>query len=120
VLRGIECVSLGHVNQVEQRAANTKDGRDGVGRLLKRHRAGGDFVQAGATTPQIMATPKNTNPNPKIQKVPKPIAKQIQPAVTAEDFGAGGATGSGGGFIYSARSNAGWVSTSLTELLTQS
>ena len=47
-----------------------------------------------------MATPKNTNPNPKIQKVTKPIAKQIQPAVTAEDFGTGGATGSGGGFIY--------------------
>ena len=47
-----------------------------------------------------MATPKNTNPKPKIQKVPKPIAKQIQPAVTAEDFGTGGATGSGGGFIY--------------------
>jgi hypothetical protein len=45
-----------------------------------------------------MPTPKNTNPNPKIQKVPKPIAKQIQPAVTAEDFGTGGGKGSGGGF----------------------
>src|SRR5207237_7220748 len=44
--RGIEFVSLGDVNQVEQRAANTRDGRDGVSRLLKRHRAGGDFVQA--------------------------------------------------------------------------
>ena len=43
---GIECVSLGHVNQVEQRAANAKDGRDCVGRLLKRHCACGDFVQA--------------------------------------------------------------------------
>src|SRR4029077_1902589 len=45
-LCGIECVSLGHVNQVEQRAANARDGRDGVSRLLKRHGAGGDFVQA--------------------------------------------------------------------------
>jgi hypothetical protein len=43
---GIECVSLGDVNEVEQRAANAKDRRDGVGTLLKRHRAGGDFVQA--------------------------------------------------------------------------
>src|SRR5262249_57078103 len=46
VPRGIECVPLGHINQVEQRAANARDGRDGVGRLLKGHRAGGDFVQA--------------------------------------------------------------------------
>jgi len=62
-----------------------------------------------------MATPKNTNPKPKIQKVTKPIAKQIQPAITAEDFGAGGAIGSGGGFIYSARFSARWVSSSMTE-----
>jgi len=45
-LCGVECVSLSHVTQVEQRAADTKDGRVGVSRLLKRHRAGGDFVQA--------------------------------------------------------------------------
>src|SRR5258707_13644520 len=43
---GSECVSLGHVNQVEQRAANARDGRNGIGTLLKRHRACGDFVQA--------------------------------------------------------------------------
>ncbi len=33
--------------------------------------------------------------------------KQIQPAVSAEDFGAGGLTGSGGGFIYSGPFSAG-------------
>jgi len=33
-----------------------------------------------------------------------------------EDFGAGGATGSGGGFIYSARFSGGWVSLSMTEV----
>jgi hypothetical protein len=71
-----------------------------------------------ATTAQIMATPKNTNPNPKIQKVPKPIAKQIQPAITAEDFGAGEATGSGGGFIlFPLVFSASWVSTSMPEVL---
>ncbi len=69
-----------------------------------------------ATTAQIIAIPKNVSPRPKIQKVPKPIATQIQPAVTAEDFGAGGATGSGGGFIYSARFSGGWVSVSMTEV----
>ncbi len=53
-----------------------------------------------ATTAQIIAMLKNANPRPKIQKVPKPIATQIQPAATAEDFGAGGGTGRGGGFIY--------------------
>ena len=68
-----------------------------------------------ATTAQIIAIPKNVNPRPKIQKVPKPIATQIQPAVTAEDFGADGATGSGGGFIYTARFTAGRVSTSMAE-----
>src|SRR5206468_580756 len=46
VRRRSECVSLGHVNKVEQRAADTEDGRNGVGTLLKSHRAGGDFVQA--------------------------------------------------------------------------
>ena len=58
---------------------------------------------------------KNANPKSKIQKVPKPIAKQIQPAVSAEDFGADGVTGSGGGFIYSARFSADSVSTSMAE-----
>jgi hypothetical protein len=69
-----------------------------------------------ATTAQIIAILKNTNPRPKIQKVPKPSPTQIQPAVTAEDFGTGGGIGSGGGFIYSARFSAGSIRTSMTEV----
>src|SRR6476660_10586729 len=45
VRRRSECVSLGHVNQIEQRTSDTRDGRNRVCTLLKRHRAGGDFVQ---------------------------------------------------------------------------
>jgi hypothetical protein len=60
-----------------------------------------------ATTAQIIAILKNTNPRPKIQKVTKPIATQIHPAVTAGDFGTGGGTVSGDGFIYSARFSGG-------------
>ena len=69
-----------------------------------------------ATTAQIIAILKNTNPRPKIQKVTKPSPTQIQPAVTAEDFGTGGRIGSGGGFIYSARFSAGSIRTSMTEV----
>jgi hypothetical protein len=42
-----------------------------------------------ATTAQIIATEKNTNPNPNIQNVRNPTPTQIQPALTAEDFATG-------------------------------
>jgi hypothetical protein len=70
-----------------------------------------------ATIAQTIAILKNTNPKPKIQKVQKPIATQIQPAMTAEDLGAGGLTGSGGGFIYRAGFSAYLISKSMRELV---
>ena len=61
------------------------------------------LIGAHGDDSEIIAILKKTNPRPKIQKVTKPITTQIQPAVTAEDFGTGRGTGTGGGFIYSAR-----------------
>jgi hypothetical protein len=54
-----------------------------------------------ATIARTIVAEKNMNPKPNIQKVRHPRIKQIQPALTADDFATFcSVTGRGGGFIH--------------------